>query len=291
MRQLKQSGAGQKYKQQKPVSSNWQVIREQIKYVDLLIEVCDARAPQSSRHAKTREMFTGKPFLLILNKADLADEKVLLAYVNKLNQSPDQKAISLSLKQSANKKAVFNIIGSLTSSRREKLANKGIRQPTTRICVIGMPNVGKSSLINWLVGRSSAKAANKPGITRGPQWIRLGSNLELLDTPGILPKDNMDQITKTKLAILNLIKEGSDEFDTLAYQALIILKAHYLPALKKYFGTDNVEEINLENLAIKRNLVSSGGEYNLMRAASTLLTDLRDGKLGGVCFDQALFTE
>jgi ribosome biogenesis GTPase A len=279
------TGSAPKKKRPKTGSGNWQVIREQVKYVDLLIEVCDARAPQSSRHANAREIFAGKPILLVLNKSDLADEKLLSVYINKLNQLPDQKAISLSLKQSSNKKAVFNLIANLTAYKREKLAKKGILQQSTRI---GMPNVGKSSLINWLVGRSSAKAANKPGVTRGPQWVRIDANLELLDTPGILPKDNLDQNKKETLAILNLITEASDE-EILANKALAFLKEHYLLSIQKYLDVDNSEDIHLESLARKRNLISVGGKLNLMRAASTLLTDLRGGKLGGICLDQELF--
>jgi len=292
VRQLNQqrvkTGSAPKKKRPKTGSGNWQVIREQVKYVDLLIEVCDARAPNSSRHAKAREIFAGKPILLVLNKSDLADEKLLPAYINKLNELPDQKAISLSLKQSSNKKAVFNLIANLTAYKREKLAKKGIRQQAVRICVIGMPNVGKSSLINWLVGRNIAKAANKPGVTRGPQWVRIDANLELLDTPGILPKDNLDKGKKETLAILNLITELSDD-EILANRALTFLKEHYLISLKQYLDVDNTEDIHLKSLAEKRNLISAGGKLNLMRAASTLLTDLRGGKLGGICLDQELF--
>lgn len=270
--------------------SNWQAIKEQIKYVDLLIEVCDARAPRSSRHSNVGKMFAGKPVLLVLNKADLADEKILSICLKQLDQSAQQKSIALSLKRNTNKRAIFNIISELTAPKLAKLTQKGIRPRAVRICVIGMPNVGKSSLINWLIGRNLAKAANKPGITRGPQWIRIGSNLELLDTPGILPKDNMAQSQKDKLAILNLLAESSDE-EILANQALAFLKAHYLLAIKKYLKVDDIEEINLESLARQRKFLSPGGKYNLMRAASTLLTDLRDGKLGGVCLDLDLLNK
>ena len=261
--------------------TSWQLIKEQVKYIDLLIEVCDARAPQSSRHPKVREMFVGKPFLLVLNKADLADEKALSICQNK--NFADQKTIALSLKKITGKRALLDIIAQVANSQREKLAKKGINKKTARICVIGMPNVGKSSLINWLMGRNLAKAANKPGITKGPQWLRLASNLELLDTPGILPKDNLKQLQKDKLAILNLLESSDDE--TLANKALIFLKAHYLISIKKYLKTDNIEEINLETLARQRKFLNPGGKYNLMRAASTLLNDLRSGKLGGICLD------
>lgn len=277
------SGSGKKPKEK--AGSNWPIIREQIKYIDLLIEVCDARAPQSSRHGKAHEMFAGKVFLVLLNKADLADKNILSLYLNKLNQSTNQKAIAISLKQSTGKKAVMNLIYSLTASRRERQAKKGIRQKITRICVIGLPNVGKSSLINWLGGRKRAKAADRPGITRGPQWIRLDSQLEMLDTPGILPKDHLGRQTRDKLAILNLIGDGSEEVEGLANKALAFLKTHYLMAIKNYLAANHVEEITLERLARKRNFLNPGGKYDLMRAATTLLSDLRSGKLGGVCLD------
>jgi ribosome biogenesis GTPase A len=268
--------------------SNWQVIKEQIKYVDLLIEVCDARAPESSRHSNVNKMFAGKPILLVINKADLADPKLLPAYQKKFTAS--QKTIALSLKENKGKKAIFDTILEMTAGQREKLTKKGIRKTTTRICVIGMPNVGKSSLINWLVGRNLAKAANKPGITKGPQWIRLKGDLELLDTPGILPKDNLKQLQKEKLAILNLLTEKTDD-EILANKSLDFLKAYYLTSIKKYLKTEHIEDINLENLARQRKFLNPGDKYNLMRAATTLLTDLRNGRLGGVCLDRDIYPE
>ena len=266
-------------------SSNWPIIREQIKYVDLLIEVCDARAPYSSRHKKAKEMFPGKPVLLVLNKADLADQKVLQIYLKNLNQSTDEKAIALSLKTAHNQKSILELIFSLTASKRENLAKKGILSPVVRTCIIGMPNVGKSSLINWLSKRKRTKVANLPGVTRGPQWIKLSSQLELLDTPGILPKDRMEQQVLDKLAILNLLTESHDHMETLAEKLLAFMTIHYPTAIMNYLDINNVAEINLETLAKKRGFLGAGGQYNLERAASALLTDLGNCKLGGICLD------
>jgi len=268
--------------------SNWHIIREQIKYVDLLIEVCDARAPFSSRHPKTKEIFVNKPTLLVLNKADLADKKLLLESVNQFSQSAYEKALPLSLKTKTNKQGVLHLIKSLTEAKRVASIKRGINIPVTRICVIGMPNVGKSSLINWLCGRRQAKVGDKPGITRGPQWIKIGLGLELLDTPGILPRENLDKKTVEKLAILNLITGSPIDEESLANEILNFLSASYPTAIKEYLHAEDmkVENISLEALAKKRNFLSSGGKYNLQRAANTLISDVRCGKLGGIFLDK-----
>ncbi len=265
--------------------SNWQIIREQVKYIDLLIEVCDARAPQSSRHPRAKEIFANKPILLVFNKADLADQRLLDKYTRSLVDSAREQSITLSLKSKQHKQAVLKLITQMTAEKQKALAKKGISTPVIRICVIGMPNVGKSSLINWLTGHKNVKVGNKPGVTRGPQWIKLQLGLELLDTPGILPRDNLDKKTNEKLAILNLIKTDQSETPTLAEEALAILKEQYPDMTKKYFGIDAIDDINLENLAKKRNFLQPGGKYNLDRAAHTLLSDLGSGTLGGVFFD------
>jgi ribosome biogenesis GTPase A len=268
--------------------SNWHIIHGQIKYVNLLIEVCDSRAPASSRHPKTKEIFASKPTLLVLNKSDLADKKLLTESINKFSADNDQKVLSLSLKAKTNKKEILKIIQTLTEEKKQALLKKGINAPTTRICVIGMPNVGKSSLINWLSGRSQAKVGDKPGVTKGPQWIKIGLGIELLDTPGILPRDNMDRKTVEKLAILNLITGNPIDEESLANLILNFLSENYPSAIKKYLEVDDLspENISLETLAKKRNFLSSGGKYNLNRAAITLISDVRCGKLGGIFLDK-----
>ena len=266
--------------------SNWHIIREQVKYIDLLIEVCDARAPQSSRHPRVKEIFANKPVLLVLNKADLADKTLLENYSNKLNKTSPEKSIALSVKSKQHRQAVLKLITQMTAEKQKALAKKGINTPVVRICVIGMPNVGKSSLINWLTGHKNVKVGNKPGVTKGPQWIKLQFGLELLDTPGILPRDNMDKKTNNILSMLNLIKTDQSETETLANETLSYLTERYPVAIKNYLDTENLDEINLETLAKKRNFLSSGGKYNLDRAGHTLLSDFGCGKLGGVFFDE-----
>ncbi len=266
-------------------SSNWPIIREQLKYIDLLIEVCDARAPLSSRHKKAKEIFSGKPVLLVLNKADLADQKALQVHLRNINQSTDEKAIALSLKTNHNQKAILDLILKLTASRRQALAKKGILSQVVRTCIIGMPNVGKSSLINWLSKQKRARVANIPGVTRGPQWIKLSSQLELLDTPGILPKDSLAAPVKDKLAILNLLTESTYDLESLAEKLLSFMKTQYPAAIMNYLDISNITEISLETLAQKRGFLTAGGQYDFERAARALLTDLRNFKLGGICLD------
>jgi ribosome biogenesis GTPase A len=154
-----------------------------------------------------------------------------------------------------------------------------------RVCVVGMPNVGKSSLINWLVGRKRMKVGDRPGITKAPQWLRIHPQIELLDTPGVLPNVSLDKETLLKLSLLNLLSENTYDAEQIANSGLALLSSLYIDRISDYFGSP--QGLNLEVLARKRNFIGPGGKLDTRRAATSFLTDLREGKLGSIMLDTA----
>jgi ribosome biogenesis GTPase A len=261
-------------------------LQEQIKYVDLIIEVVDARAPASSRHPASEKIFGNKPRLVVLTKLDLADPAICKEWITRLSKDRKEEGIALSLKTSQGKKSLINQALKVTAPRREAQARKGLLPRPMRICVVGMPNVGKSSLINWLIGHSRVKVANKPGITRAPQWIKVHPQVELLDTPGILPVNQLNQDSALKLALCNLLAETSYDAKEVARGGLEILNRYYRQLLDKYLGGPYSPESGLELLARKRNFIAHGGKPDISRAAKAFLTDLGSGKLGAITLDR-----
>jgi ribosome biogenesis GTPase A len=264
----------------------FQQVQNQLKWVDLIIEVCDARAPVSSRHPRNLSLFGSKPRLVVLAKEDLAEFSASRNWVNAFGTVPNQKALSLALKTSKGKSKLIDLVLSLTEAKRKQLKEKGLLPRPARVCVVGIPNVGKSSLINWLVGQKRVRVGDKPGVTRGQQWVRVHPQVELLDTPGVLPADEIERSVQLKLALLNLVTAGSYDTEEVARQGLHILKTIYPERLKEYLSTDSLENMSLGVLATKRNLLGTGGIPDVKRAASVFLNDLRSGKLGEITLDR-----
>ena len=254
-----------------------------VKWVDLLIEVCDARAPLSSRHPNATTIFGSKPRIIVLSKADLANAQAAKAWLAYFKEQEQQTALALSFKSASGKDRLLAAVLEATADKRDKLAGKGLLPRPVRICVVGMPNVGKSSLINWLVGKNRAKVANRPGVTRAPQWIRVHPQIELLDSPGVLPNRAFDQKTSLKLALLNLLGENTYDQEEMARAALLRFDSAQLEQIENYFGAD--KDISLESLAKRRNFITQGGKLDTRRAASAFINDLREGKLGKVMLD------
>ncbi len=261
-------------------------LQEQIKYVDLIIEVVDARAPGSSRHPGSKKIFGNKPRLIVLTKLDLADPVICKQWTEQLGENENEQGIALSLKTSQGKKALINQALDMTKKSREANARKGLLPRPIRVCVVGMPNVGKSSLINWLIGHSRVKVADKPGVTRAPQWIRVHPQIELLDTPGILPVSQIEPSSSLKLALCNLLVDSSYDNKEVATQGLDLLNLYYSELLQKYLGGSYDPETGLELLASKRNFIAPGGKPDIARAAKAFLTDLRNGKIGAITLDR-----
>jgi len=267
----------------------FQRFQEQLKHVDLVIEVLDARAPLSSRHPRTAELFGTKPRLIILSKKDLGDGQRLKQWLDYFEEPENEaQAMLLSFKTQENKANVFTAALALTEKKRQQLAARGILPRPVRVCVVGMPNVGKSTFINWVIGQKRAKTGDKPGITKGPQWVRVHPQIELLDTPGILPNANFAESTAQRLALLNLLPETSYDVEEIAWSGIQLMKSQYPNLLAKYMGSgdDKTPDATLEQLAIDRKFVKTGGKPDSLRAANVFLQDLRQGKLGRVTLDQ-----
>ncbi len=272
--------------------SAYKSLQETIKWVDLVIEVLDARAPLSSRHPNAHEIFGHKPRLVVLSKEDLADmaklnEWIPIMTVQDAAAEMPAASLSLSLKTQKNRDKILHVALKLTEAKRSALAKKGLLPRPMRAVVVGMPNVGKSSLINWLIGKSKAKVANKPGVTRGPQWVRVHPQIELLDTPGFLPPASFSEDVRLKLSLLNLIPETTYDAEEVARHGLNLLKKVYPSMVEQYMPGCELELASLEDIATIRHFLTHGGKLDTARAASTFLTDLRNGRLGKITLDRA----
>ncbi len=270
-------------------------LQETLKWVDLVIEVLDARAPLSSRHPNGQEIFGHKPRLVVLSKEDLADSNKVrdwLALMTTQSQSQEKpispnSVLSLSLKTQKNRGRILDIALQLTAEKRAARKVKGLLPRPMRAVVVGMPNVGKSSLINWMIGKNKAKAANKPGVTRGPQWVRVHPEIELLDTPGFLPPASLTEEVRLKLALLNLIPETTYDAEEISRHGLGMLKKIYPTLIEQYMPDSELNSVSLEDLATLRHFLTHGGKLDTARAASTFLSDLRNGRLGRMTLDKA----
>lgn len=268
-------------------------IQEKLKLIDIVIELLDARVPISSRNPMIDEILSGKPRLIILNKSDLADPRMNEQWKQYFEHEGHTCAIV-----DSNTGTGINQISVLTKEiLKEKIDRqiaKGMRPRPARSLIVGIPNVGKSTLINRLAGRNVAITGDKPGVTKGQQWIKTGGDLELLDTPGILWPKFEDQMVGYRLAITGAIREQILNMDDIGYYAVKILVERYWDTLAERFGlteppTDlenNLEIVRImEEIGRKRGCLISGGEVDLEKTAGIILRELRVGKLGRITLE------
>ncbi|HEY9869974.1 MAG TPA: ribosome biogenesis GTPase YlqF [Candidatus Obscuribacterales bacterium] len=264
--------------------SPFQLIKAQLKWIDLIFEIRDGRAPVSSAHPQSGALFGAKPRLIVLSRQDLAEPSTLARWLSAL-ATTEQRAIALDLKARKGKDRLVSLALELTAELNERRQSKGLLPRPLRACVVGIPNVGKSSFINWLIGRRKAPVGDRPGITRGPQWVRVHPRLELLDTPGILPYTALPAEVEEKLALLNLIPESSYDLEKVARAGLEHLKTCNPDALRRYDRQAERPADSLEELALRRNCLTAGGRPDVVRAARLFLQDLRSGSLGLLMLD------
>lgn len=261
-------------------------VEEKVKVIDVVIELFDARAPKSSINEHLEKVITHKKKLYVFTKADLADQEQTLKW-QKHFRTPDSEVIVINV----NDKNSYNMISSavirLGKSKWAKEMARGMKPQPIRTMIIGIPNVGKSSLINLLAKRKAAGVQNKPGYTRGEQWIKVNKDFLLLDTPGILPMSYENQEKAANLALIGSIREDILPNNELVAILLKYLKERYPNALKERFG---IEEIGapkdvLEEIANKRGLLASSGRLDILKAESLLLKEFKDGLLGRISLE------
>lgn len=264
------------------------LIQENIKMVDLVVELLDARAPLSSMNPDLGELCGAKPRLLILNKADLADStenERWLAYF----KAQGRTAMLFDSMHQKNAKAVTEAAKSMLKEQLARQEERGMKNRPLKLMIVGIPNVGKSSFINRLAGRAAAISGDRPGVTRGKQWIHLSGGLDLLDTPGVLWPKFEDEIVGLNLAFTGAIKDEIMDVETLAAKLLETLLVRYPEGVLARYKLDTKEFENgfcaLAAVAKKRGFVVSGGEYDLLRAAHIVLDEFRGAKIGRVSLE------
>lgn len=259
-----------------------------LKLVDAVIELLDARIPLSSRNPMVDELIGNKPRLILLTKYDLADPAVVTRWIEYFQANGIRTlAISATTGHGINK--IFNELASLTVEKRERDEKRGIRNRNIKTMIIGIPNVGKSALINRLVNKRVARIGDRPGITKGQQWIRIAEGVDLLDTPGILWHKFEDEKIGYRLALTGAIKDELLHFDDLAIYLINYFIEHYPENITNRYNVDTSSgqaiEI-IEKIAIKRGCLLSGGRADFDRAAELIIRELRSGLLGRYCLEK-----
>lgn len=265
------------------------LIKENSKLIDVVIEILDSRLPKSSTNPDLDSLLSLKPKLILLNKSDLADpiiNKLWEEYYNKKNIT----TLSINSLTGKNCDKIPLAVKNLIADKIEKDKKRGITRQV-RVMVVGIPNVGKSSLINRLTGRASAKTGDRPGVTKGKQWLRIDGGIELLDTPGILWPKFDDENIGQRLAFVGSIKDEIIDIETLACHLLDYLKIFYSDLLKQRYKLEGeIKEITgfelLEYISKKRGFIIKGGEFDTYRGASIILDEFRSAKIGRVSLER-----
>ena len=263
-------------------------MKEGIKLIDLVIELVDARVPLSSRNPDIDDLAKGKARMVLLNKSDLADERVNAQWAAWF-EAKNIHAVKVDSRNKGTLKQVQSVVQEACKEKIERDRKRGIMNRPIRTMVVGIPNVGKSTFINSFAGKACAKTGNKPGVTKGNQWIRLNKTLELLDTPGILWPKFEDQAVGLKLALIGSINDQILNKDDLACRCIRILKERYPGMVSQRFGLETEDKepaAILEDVARLRSCLMKGGELDIARAAAMVLDDFRSGKLGRVTLER-----
>lgn len=256
-------------------------LKEKLSLVDVVIEVRDARLPLSSSYTNIKKLLGEKPRLLLLNKADLVDKAELKRWVNYLKQETNCPVAITDAKGARDLQSVINTAIELSEPRIQALMQKGLLRRPARAIVVGMPNVGKSSVINKLTKSSKTKIGAKAGVTRQQQWVRINPKLELLDTPGIIPTVQDNQEQAVKLAFVNSVSENAYSSELVANALLVLMKNEkFAQSVLNYYKISSKDELTLENIALTRNWIIKGSEPDTERTAKYILKDYRDGRLG-----------
>ncbi len=261
-----------------------ELIAENLKMVDLVIEVIDARIPVSSRNPIIDELVKTKKRIIILNKSDLSDGKANAEWADFFRKQGNI-VLSMNCMSGAGVNQLYKLL-----SRLQEEKNEGqIRKKPLRMMIVGVPNVGKSSLINRMTGKKSAKTGDRPGVTKGKQWLSLENGMQLLDTPGILWPKFEDPKVGLNLAFCGSIKDEILDVATLALELIKVLQRDYPQLLQERYKLEGINEdalANMENIALKRGFILPGKRIDYERCGKTLLDEFRSGKIGNITLEQ-----
>ena len=261
-------------------------MEKSIKLVDLVIELLDARVPLASRNPDIDKLANGKYRMIILNKVDLADPAATSKWVEYF-EGLGIKAVTLDSRKSGEAKKITNIVNEICKEKFERDKRKGLLQRPVKAMVAGIPNVGKSTFINSYAGKASAKTGNKPGVTKGLQWINLGKNINLIDTPGVLWPKFESHDTGMRLAIIGSINDSILSKYDLAEYLINYLINNYCGIISKRY---NIEETDVSKvllgIADSRKCLMKGGEPDTEKAAAILIDDMRSGSLGRISLER-----
>ena len=263
------------------------VIEKCLPLVDAVVEITDARIPMSSKNPNLARMIAGKPRLVILNKCDAADPEATSKWLDWYKKQ-GIRAIAADCRTGKGLKSVIPEVKILLADQIKKFEAKGMKGRILHLMVVGVPNVGKSSFINKMAGQNKAKVEDRPGVTREKQWVKLGSDVELLDMPGVLWPKFEDMSVGEKLAFTGAVKDDVVDIEALACRLLAMLAEKYPERLKERYKLTSLEGDGWELLQAvgrKRGMLISGGEVNTERAAITVLDEFRSGKLGRITLE------
>ena len=257
-------------------------LKQQLSLVDTVIEVIDARLPLSGAYDNIAGLLGEKPRLILLNKADLTELAELKKWITKLEDKTGFPVLATDAKNSSDTQKIIRKVKELSEPRIQSLTAKGLLRRPARVMAIGMPNAGKSSIINKLTKSSKTKTGAKAGVTRQKQWVRINPELELLDTPGIIPSKQPDQNRAKKLAFVNAVSENAYSNIPVAAELLKLLEPRYGNIVKEFYKT---ERLTVEDIALARNWIVSKGTADLERTAVFILRDFREGRTGKFILD------
>ena len=263
------------------------LIIEHLKAVDVAAELLDARIPLASANPMVEELLSGKPRIVILNKADLADPGMTKAWESYYKRK-GVAAVSMSCGNGKDKKKFLRLIKKAAGPMLEKWKRRGLKTRSARIMILGIPNVGKSTLINFISGTAAARTANTPGHTRGKQWVRLSQGLDLLDTPGVLWPKFEDQVAALRLAATGAIAGDVFDADTVVPELMRVLARTAPDALREKYGIEDAAadpQILLAQAGKRRGCILPGGAIDYARVQTMILNDFRSGKLGRITLD------
>lgn len=262
-------------------------IENRLKIIDVVIEILDARAPYSSMNKNLEKLIANKKKIIILSKPDLADPTILADTLINLKKKFDI-VLDLNLTNPNSEKALSKAVAILGKDKWQKEISKGMKPQPIRTMIIGIPNVGKSSLINRLAKRNIAGVQNKPGYTKGEQWIKVNKDFLLLDTPGVLPMNYDEQQDAIKLALVGSVREDILPNHILVEWLIKYLKMNYPDSLKNRFNIETITDVEtvINAIAANRGLKASNGQYNISRSEYLLLKEFKEGLLGRISLEK-----